>query len=53
MIITVLFIIFFVLWLVALVPSVNARVGVYGGWLPWICVGLLALHVGMFSGIHN
>jgi hypothetical protein len=51
-ILTILFIVFFVLWLASLFPQASNRLGPYGGWLPWICVGLLAWHVGLFSSLH-
>jgi len=51
-ILTILFILFFVLWLVSLFPQASNRLGSYGGWLPWICVGLLALRIGLFSSLH-
>jgi hypothetical protein len=52
LLLTVLFIVFFVLWLASLLPAANTRIGVYGGFLPWLCVGLLALRLGLFSGLH-
>ena len=52
MILTILFVVFFVLWLVSLFPQASNRLGPYGGWLPWICVGLLAWRVGLFSSLH-
>jgi hypothetical protein len=51
-ILTILFIVFFVLWLVSLFPQASNRLGPYGGWLPLICVGLLAWRVGLFSSLH-
>jgi hypothetical protein len=51
-ILTILFIVFFILWLASLFPAAGERFGPYGGWLPWICVGLLAWHVGMFRALH-
>ena len=51
-ILTILFIVFFILWLASLFPAAGERFGPYGGWLPWICVGLLAWHVGMFGALH-
>ena len=52
MILTILFIVFFVLWLVSLVPVANPRFGAYVGVLPWICVGLIAYRIGFFGGLH-
>jgi hypothetical protein len=52
MILTILFIVFFVLWLISLPPAMNARMGAYTNGLAWICVGLLAWHVGLFTGVH-
>ena len=49
MIIEVLFIVFFVLWLATIFPQTAPWSGPYSGFLPWICVGLLALHVGLLS----
>ena len=52
MVLTILFIVFFVLWLVSLLPVAGTRFGPYVGLLPWICVGLLALRIGLFSALH-
>ena len=49
MTVEVFFLVFFVLWLVSLFPGVPERIGPYGAWCAWICVGLLAFHSGFFG----
>ncbi len=50
---TILFVIFFILWAVSMIPGVDSRIGGGSGWFAWICVGLLALHIGEFSALHG